>query len=201
VPQDQSGSVKGDPLFDEIAALSQELETVARKIGQAETDRQAETELEPSEPLTITVRAEEAEVAPAGSQEKPADQTAPAPETPAPKAGQPAAKTATDEEKTATAPSAPAAAQASEPPARHEQQPAASTSESTESGKPAGTKQAHADQPAPPQAATAQAQEDKHAKAKTHPDIFIPTRPPDDPGPEPTDYEEASTPYSRYRNH
>jgi hypothetical protein len=34
---------------------------------------------------------------------------------------------------------------------------------------------------------------------KPEPKIFVPDRPPDDPGPVPADLDETSTPYSRFR--
>jgi hypothetical protein len=36
---------------------------------------------------------------------------------------------------------------------------------------------------------------------KPQTEIFIPGRAPDDPGPEPHDLDDNSTPYSRYRSH
>jgi hypothetical protein len=41
---------------------------------------------------------------------------------------------------------------------------------------------------------------DRQAK-KPQTEIFMPGRAPDDPGPEPNDFDDNSTPYSRYRNH
>ena len=36
---------------------------------------------------------------------------------------------------------------------------------------------------------------------KVQPKIFVPERPPDDPGPEPADFDDASTPFTRFRSH
>ncbi len=200
VPPDQVQARETDPLLEDVAALSQELETVARQIADADLSEERTGKTKPSEPLIITVTAEEAsrgEAAAAPPKEQkgetlPAkaggDQPAPARDSGAEKAtpaGGQAPARVTEAQKAEPAPPPSAPAREAQGPGTSEPPASAETATPT---LPAAT-------PAKEQGAQA-AQPGK----KTRPKIFVPDRPPDDPGPGSTDFDETSTPYSRFRN-
>lgn len=177
VPPDPSKAGAKDVLFDEVTALGQELEAVTRKIADVHPVDQKPAEPPPGEPLTITVTAEEVPAKsppasePAKAASPPAAESKPAPAAPAPKTPEPAP------EKPAAV--QPAVAAESKQVAVAESRPSAMPTE------PAVT----APEPQPPR-----------LPKKSAPKIFVPDRPPDDPGPGPNDIEEPNTPYARFRS-
>jgi HemY protein len=204
VPPDQPMGSAGDPLLDEITALSSELELVARQINKvkaADEDKPAKAEGESGGPLTITVKAEETSVSPPpppAIKPQPAPPPAPAP---APKATSvapakpvvtpPPAKEVVPTPVTAAPPS-PVAAKIPEPPV---EKPPVAAEPALPRGGGAGTLPA----PVVPDVGDVPTPERQPKKPQT--EIFIPGRAPDDPGPEPHDLDDNSTPYSRYRSH
>jgi hypothetical protein len=181
--------------------LSQEMEAVARKIRDAGRDGDEPSGADGAEPLTITVKVEEADTA----------VTAP----PKPEKTDPPEK-AGDSGKDAKPSAAPAAAAAVEAvpvdaPRSGSAAVAvpmeASDAEGAESGVAVPAKSATE----LPAAQTGSATDVSGARQpttssqrpgkKTEPEIFVPSRPPDDPGPEPNDFDESSSPFSRFRSH
>ncbi|MGF1622476.1 MAG: heme biosynthesis protein HemY [Rhodomicrobiaceae bacterium] len=199
VPPDQAKTAEGDPLFDEVAALSQEMEAVARKIRDAGRDNDEPSGADGAEPLTITVKVEEADAA----------VTPP----PKPEMTEPREK-AGDDGKDAKQSAAPAAAAAIEAvpvdPPRPDSGTAAvptdtSAAKATESGGTVPAK-SETEMPAAQTGSATAVAAPRPAPAssqgkKTEPEIFVPSRPPDDPGPEPNDFDETSSRFSRFRSH
>lgn len=186
-PPEQSKTTRTDPLFDEIAALSQELEAVTRKIGGANlADGGDDAPEMQGGALTITTTAKETPVEPASTaSEATADESRPASESKgteiieAPAKAQMVAEVSTE---TKTSAEDIAAEQGEAMPGEER--------EAEMAGAEPATSQTVAAKPERPA-----------AKKASSPKIFVPERPPDDPGPEPNDFEEASAPYPRYRSH
>jgi HemY protein len=203
VPPDQPAGPGGDPLLEEITALSNELETVARQINKAklaDEDKPAKTEAESTGgPLTITVKAEETSVSPAPppvvkAQPASPPAAAPKPVMPAPivMEAPPAPLVAPDQP--AAAKSAPAAAEKPSVAAAVAAEPAGPRNPAAAALTEAGPVTVVPDVgaiPLPPE----------RQPKKPQAEIFISGRAPDDPGPEPNDFDDNSTPYSRYRSH
>ena len=190
VPPDQSRAGLGDSLVDEVAALSQELDGVALKITETSIADPAGKDGAASQPLTITVTAED--VAPVSA--KPPVPPVKPEEKPA----------AVNPAKAGPSVLAAAAKPNAEKPAAAESRPASVVKQSAGAQAPgtvlqqATTLQPTAPimtEPVGPQTAP---QLGKPAP-KVEPKIFVPDRPPDDPGPAPADLDETSTPYTRFR--
>ncbi len=179
VPPDQSRAGIADALLDEVSALGQELEGVALKVTDAEIVEPAAKDAAAARPVTITVTAEDA---PAAKKAPPAEKTA----------GQSAAATPTP-------PPPPARVKDNQgsPKAAAVEKSAATREEKPASGELAAavSQQLAAQPPAQPLPAAAQPK----PLTKVEPKIFVPDRPPDDPGPNPADLDETSTPYTRFR--
>jgi HemY protein len=199
VPLDQSKTANGDPLLEEISALSRELETVARQIGDASLEVNETQQTEKAEPLTITVKAEETTVSPPEPQNEP---EAVAPADQETRTAQALVPAAADDKKRVPADTA----EPSEKPKKTDQDALSSSA----LARGAARAREEADRLA---AARAQARSAaKHtvvkikdapvgpAAKKTMPKIFVPDRPPDDPGPGSPDLDEASRPYMQVRN-
>jgi HemY protein len=201
VPPDQSKALASDPLLEEISALSHELETVGRQISDvklADDDGAAE----PDEPLTITATTGEAPAAPlppprgapspkwtTASLPQSASLTPPAGEAEASMSAEPGAPRLT----TSKALPKSDAAERGDADAAVGAEVVAATVEAEV--REAGV------QPPPVPEAGAEATPTAQSTRKTPPKIFIPDRPPDDPGPEPGDFEEITPPYPGYRSH
>jgi HemY protein len=201
VPPDQAKTAEGDPLFDEVAALSQEMEAVARKIRDAGRDNDEPSDADGTEPLTITVKVEEADAA----------VTAP----PKPEKTEPPEKAGNDgrDAKQSAVPAAAAAIEAVPVDAPRAGSGTVALQMETSDAKdaasgvaipaksatelPAAQTDTATDVSGPRQAPLSSQKPGK----KTEPEIFVPSRPPDDPGPEPNDFDETSSPFSRFRSH
>ena len=181
VPPDQSRTGLADVLFDEVSALSQELDGVALKTSSAESTGK---DAAGGQPYTITVTAEDVAVASV----KPPVQPGKKPE-----------------EKTEAAKAAPPipAKPVEKPVAVAEKRPVDDKQAVGVAASAALSQQAAAPQPSVPSVAQAGASQPaaQPAKpaAKVETKIFVPDRPPDDPGPTPADLDETSTPYTRFR--
>ena len=197
VPPDQSRAGLADALLDEVSALGQELEGVALKMTDASIAEPAGKDAAvASQPLTITITAEDV---PAASV-KPAVQ--------------PAKKLEEKSVAEAAKPDAAKAVSSALPiPAKTsvEKSPAAEKHPASDGKQSGGTdsagavsQQAAAVQPGAPKAAEAAATQPApqpvKTAAKAETKIFVPDRPPDDPGPNPADLDETSTPYTRFRS-
>ena len=182
VPPDQSRAGFADTLFDEVSALGQELEGVARKVTEAEIVEPAVKDAGSAQPLTITVTAQD--VPPAKKSAQPAkkpDEKPPVAEAP---------KVA------ASPPPNPAKARADAPDKAEKRAP--------DGGKPAAAPTgdlaaAVSQQLASPASAPPAPLAQPKPLPKVETKIFVPDRPPDDPGPNPADLDETSTPYTRFR--
>jgi HemY protein len=190
VPPDRPSGSAGDPLFDEISALSHELETVARQINKAKAPedetKPVVSDPEAGGPITITIKAEESSVSPLPVKpqppkpvEEPAKPAAPAP-------------TAAEAEVVAVSP-----APAPKPDAAAPEAMAKQESRSSARGDAGEAATGAVEITEPPRDPASAQRPGKKAQAE----IFIPARPPDDPGPEPNDFDETTTPISRYRSH
>jgi HemY protein len=189
VPPDRPSGSAGDPLFDEISALSHELETVARQINKAKAPedetKPVASDPEAGGPITITIKAEESSVSPLPVKPQPPQSV----ETPA----KPAAPAPTAAEAGAVVVDAPPPPRKPAPvqdiPAKQESRPSARADvEEAATGAVEITE--------PPRDPSAQ-----RSLKKAQTEIFIPARPPDDPGPEPNDFDETTPPFPRYRSH
>jgi HemY protein len=190
VPPDRPSGSAGDPLFDEISALSHELETVARQINKAKAPedeaKPVVSDPEAGGPITITIKAEESSVSPLPVKPQP-----PKPVEEPSKPAAPAPKAA-EAEVVAVSPAPAPKPDAAAPEATAKQE---SRSSARSDAGEAATGAVEITEP-PRDPASAQ-RPGKKAQAE----IFIPARPPDDPGPEPNDFDETTTPISRYRSH
>ncbi len=188
MPPEEAKTPGADPLFDEISALSQELEAVARQIDDAKLAGEDDAVNGAGKPLTITATAEEAPAS-----------TEPAEASGAGKTDMSAA-TGESEDAQAAAPSGQTAVIV---------KPSVEVDVAGKAAAAAGGESEAKDQPESERATPAAATPDVAAEPtpaalaarKTSPKIFVPERPPDDPGPETGDFEEPSTPYPRYRSH
>jgi HemY protein len=205
VPPDQSKAPTSDPLLEEISALSQELESVGRQIGNVKLADEDDETAEADEPLAITAAAGEQEptAPPPPPRSAPGGKwtTASLPQSAslAPPAGE------TEETVSAeplvpgvTSPKAPPKSDAAES-GEARAVPASGTGVAavTVDAEIGGT----GEQPAARSEAGAEPTQTAHPARKSPPKIFIPERPPDDPGPEPGDFEEITPPYPGYRSH
>ena len=191
VPPDQSRAGIADALLDEVSALSQELEGVALKITETNIAEPAAKDGAANQPLTITITAED--VPPASVR------------PPVPPVKKPEEKSTGAEAAKPASPPLPVPAKSSV------EKPVAAEKHSVSDGKPyAGEAAAGAvSQPAAtPQPSALKVTETAAAPAASQPvkptakpetKIFVPDRPPDDPGPTPADLDETSTPYTRFR--
>lgn len=195
VPPDPSRAGLADALFDEVAALGQELDGVPLTFSEASSSEPPVKDVGPSQPVTITLTAQDA---------PPPVKTAPTPApAPAKKAEERAVIVETAKPATAPLPVptavTPAAPEKRAPSAESK---GASTVPAT-SGGVTITQQSASTQPLSPRTAPVppvqQDQQSSRPPAKPEPKIFVPDRPPDDPGPVPTDLDETSTPYTRFR--
>lgn len=192
VPPDQSRTGLTDALLDEVSALSQELDGVALKMTETSITDPSGKDAAASQALTITVTAEDVPVASV----KPPAQPAKKPEE----------KSVAAEAAKAVSTVLPVPAKTSvEKPADAEKRPVSDGKPSTGAGsagavsQPAGAPQPSAPKVTETAAAQPPSQPVKPAtKAETK--IFVPDRPPDDPGPAPADLDETSTPYTRFRS-
>lgn len=189
VPPDQSRAGLADALFDEVSALSQELDGVALTIGETGIHEPAVKEASAGQPLTITVTAEDVPTPNVKPPVQPAKKQEEKPNTPE------AAK--------AVAPPLPAAAKpAMEKPVATEKR-ASADAKLTGSAVVTATHQGLTPPPAAPKitevTAVQGAPEPVKPAQKAEAKIFVPDRPPDDPGPAPADLDETSTPYTRFR--
>lgn len=191
VPPDQSRAGLADALLDEVSALSQELDGVALKMTETSIAEPAGKDAAANQPLTITVTAEDVPAA----NTKPSVQPARKPEE----------RGVAAEAAKAVSPPLPVPAKPSvEKPAAAEKRPASDGRQSAGAGS-AGvvSQQAAASRPSAPSvtetAATQPASQPVKPAAKAETKIFVPGRPPDDPGPAPADLDETSTPYTRFR--
>jgi HemY protein len=178
VPPEPSRTGTKDALLDEVTALGQELEAVTRKIADVQTV-DAPSASQPGEPLTITVKAEEVPAAEAKS--------APAPEPvkpiPMPSAESQVVQAAPAPKKTDIVQEKPIV-------------PAAEVAEA----KPVAVAEPRPSMPSAPTPVTPLEPQPARQQKKSAPKIFVPDRPPDDPGPGSTDIEEPNTPYARFRS-
>jgi HemY protein len=188
VPPDQFKAGQADALFDEMSALGHELESVARKIAEPGNPAPGTADTGAGQALTITVMPE-----------KPVPATPPAPPQPKPQESSASAATVS---KTPEPPKAAEAAEFSKPDRRAGAVEAAAVIIPPVE-RPASPPPVQAPASANPPAAAAVAAEAEGPPApakKPEPKIFVPDRPPDDPGPVPADLDETSTPYSRFRS-
>jgi HemY protein len=187
VPPDRQTSGEGDPLLEEISELSRELESVARQISKAAADdglaEKNKAKVEPTGPITITIKSEDKSeaVAPKGVD---------VPPTPAPMA----------KPVPAVQPVAPSAATIPNPSSATTQATVApaSTAQSAPAVKPA-----HADTAtsmAPASTVSVAPDTRPQPAPKKAPEIFVPSRPPDDPGPEGPDFDDPGNAYTRFRS-
>jgi HemY protein len=183
-PPEEAKTPAADPLFDEISALSQELEAVTRQIDDAKLAGEDHAVKEAGKPLTIIATAEQdpaqAEPAETSGAEK-ADMSAATAESRSARAAAPSGQTAV----------------IVKPPV--EGDVAATAEGKSEAGDQLESEKV-ASAAATPDVATEPTPAALAAR-KASPKIFVPERPPDDPGPETGDFEEPSTPYPRYRSH
>ena len=190
VPPDQSRAGIADALFDEVSALSQELDGVALKITETNLSEPVAKDAAVNQPLTITITAEDV----------PAASVKPAP----PPAKKPEEKPVPAEAAKPTPPLPVPAKPSVEKPVVAEKQSVSDGKTSARAG-PAGavSQPATPSQPTAPKvmdpAATQSASQPAKPAAKPETKIFVPDRPPDDPGPNPADLDETSTPYTRFR--
>jgi hypothetical protein len=166
------------------------------KIGEADIAADAPVKTGAGGPLTITVKAEE--VPPPAVAAAPATRAAKSErESAEPAHGEKAGENAAMSAPAAAPPSAkqaPAsisalARGAAEAKAKAEADAAAREKAKTEAAAATATKVPQAETPPLPAA----------PQKKAQPRIFVPERPPDDPGPEPHDPDETAVPYSPYR--
>ncbi|MBX2806405.1 MAG: heme biosynthesis protein HemY [Hyphomicrobiales bacterium] len=172
VPPDRSERGDGKDMVDEFAALSRDMENAALpNVG----ERDEADEIVEEEPLTITIAPNQEEKAAAAVSDE--------------KDGSKAVVVVTDIE--TIQPASETEAKAAEPDANFEdvadvedgESVAAAQTESPEEAVEEAT--AATGQPQPP---------------RKEPKIFVPGRAPDDPGPGSIDYDDDSTPYTRYRD-
>jgi HemY protein len=198
VPPDQLLVGDKDPLLDDIAMLSQELDAATKHIADAKLAEERGAKTGPAGPLTINATVEET-----GGETAPETQKEPKPGASAQGeiAGTSAAGATSVPATTgqaslpAVVTEAPKAEPAPQPqiPARKGGEPGASAEETEQQdgARGAKTETPPAEEVMPPA---------KKAAPKAPPRIFVPDRPPDDPGPDSTDLDETSTPYSRFRH-
>jgi HemY protein len=195
VPPDQSKALASDPLLEEISALSYELETVGRQISDvklADEDGAAE----PDEPLTI-----------ASAAPLPPPRSAPIPKWTTASLPQSASVTAPARETEVSMTAEPGAPRLSTSKALPKSDAAERVDADAAVGAEVMAATVEAEvrdvgvQPPPVPEAGAEATQTAQSTRKTPPKIFIPDRPPDDPGPEPGDFEEITPPYPGYRSH
>lgn len=186
VPQDQSRAGLADALLDEVSALSQELDGVPLKFAESGIADAVSKDMAAGQPVTITLTAQDtSDVKPSAPPAKKPEERAAVAEVP----------------KTVSAPVAVRAAKAPEAPPAAEKRPVNEGKQSVPAAPVAATviqPSGPAQQPSSPKAAPPDVQPAKPLpKAETK--IFVPDRPPDDPGPAPADLDETSTPYTRFR--
>ena len=192
VPPDQSRAGLADALLDEVSALSQELDGVALKITEANVAETAGKDAAASQSLTITVTAEDV----------PTVSVKP----PVPPAKKPEEKTGGAETAKVASSALPVPAKAGvDSPSVTEKRPATEGKQVATSPASGGAvvQPSAAIQPSATAVTEATVRQPPPASAKPAPKaeakIFVPDRPPDDPGPAPADLDEASTPYTRFR--
>lgn len=199
-PPDQSKTAEGDPLLEEISALTQELEVVTCQIGNAKLADDDSGEAEKSEPLTITIEAKDEASSSASPQAAPemkelSAQTA--------SSASRSVKTTDSEASTMSEP----AVESESIPARPSKASPDSADSLTVAREAVKVREEvyHLDTIRKSAAALEPVSESAGAQSptsekKTPPKIFVPDRPPDDPGPGSPDFDETSTPYTRFRN-
>ena len=184
VPPDPSRAGLADALLDEVSALGHELDGVSRKYAEAGGSEAAAKDSAPSQPVTITLTA----------------QDAPPPKPPAEPAKKPEEKSVIVDAPKVAASSAPVTAIT---PSLSEKRSGSEGKQSVAVVSPQGAVVQQA-QPSSPKAAQAPAMQPEppapKAAVKVEPKIFVPDRPPDDPGPVPADLDETSTAYTRFRS-
>ncbi len=193
LPADQSRAGLTDALLDEVSALSQELDGVALKITEPNIADPMGKDGAINQPLTITVTAEDVPAAAA----KPPVQPAKKPDE----------KPAVAETVKPVAPPVPVPVKPSvEKPAIAENQPVNEGKKPIAAGAtgavspPLAASQPSVPKVTEPAPTPPSSQPVKPAAAKAETKIFVPDRPPDDPGPAPADLDETSTPYTRFRS-
>ncbi len=170
VPPDRSDRSAQDALMDQFAALGRDLENIALPMAEGSP------EVESGGALTITLEAGEAG---SGSAQPPSQS-----ET----AGQ-------AETGGGAVPGAQTPAETKSP---HASPPERSDAAGTERAEAATLPEtAHEDGA---QATPAPAAKPPQPQERREPNIFVPGRPPDDPGPDEVDFDENGTPYSRFRS-
>jgi HemY protein len=179
VPPDRSKKADSDALINEFASLSHDVENVALQIGNDWSKDEAE------EPLTITIEANQSEV-----------ETAPADE---------AETVVADEGEHLAAASVDEAQKSIEADTIEDKSMELAVVEIEGSGEGDDVKAVTATAPKSTDKdvkSTAPAVPAKREKApeRKGPNIFVPSRPPDDPGPDQIDFDENSTAYSRFRD-